>query len=413
MWIARVFALQLFLAAVTASAAWKRGESGLRREIQGDGEIAESSALSQRASSLNRLELDESIGSFALKELQGLLQNKIEQPDHDQKWAYVVFLTQVDDKIIEDVMVLRHSLVQVASPRSKYATGKAKFVAAVTSNLSPHKECLMKAGFDEVIEVPLVNPCPSRDLWLGPIFTRLNAWNLTQFDRVVTLDCDMVVLQNIEELFLHNTLALCSEFPRGSLQGTCKCETPACKGFVDGVVGGFDYTKDPHYINSGLMVIPPNQDQFRKISNYLTKWNLMHDGGYDADSCQPSEQRFIGDMLNDGDKYVPLAAETYNVRLVLMQSMPHLVTNPKVIHYMGAKPQEQATEVHSSWVEGNSFEKWHWRPWFLLRKQISDPPAQCQAAYKIPVPKMTVEIADYLNKLSPEDRAKRDAKCSN
>ena len=42
---------------------------------------------------------------------------------------------------------------------------------------------------------------------LGITFTKLHAWNLTQYSKCVFLDADTMVLQNVDELFSHDELS--------------------------------------------------------------------------------------------------------------------------------------------------------------------------------------------------------------
>lgn len=86
---------------------------------------------------------------------------------------------------------------------------------------------------------------------LHATFTKFHLWNQTQFSRVVFFDADVLVLQNVDELF-----SLPDDVP-----------------FAASPELGF-----PDVFNSGMMVIKPSQDVFSTLTR-LAGTEASFDGG--------------------------------------------------------------------------------------------------------------------------------------
>ena len=63
------------------------------------------------------------------------------------------------------------------------------------------EECATKVGW-KVVPVTLINApvVPLIPHW-GPMFTKLLVWKMTEFDKIIVLDADMLVYQNFDELW--------------------------------------------------------------------------------------------------------------------------------------------------------------------------------------------------------------------
>lgn len=120
--------------------------------------------------------------------------------------AYVTLVTS--DSYVVGALVLAHSLRSVGATR--------KLVCMVTSNLAADSVATLR----ECYEVRFVAPLDSRDERrlnllgrpeLGPTFTKLQLWSLTDLSKVVFLDADMMVLKNIDDLFEREELSACAD----------------------------------------------------------------------------------------------------------------------------------------------------------------------------------------------------------
>ena len=84
---------------------------------------------------------------------------------------------------------------------------------------------------------------------LGITFTKLHAWNLTQYKKCVFLDADTLVLQNVDELFHHAELSAVPD------------------------VGW------PDCFNSGVFVFEPSRVTYEALLQYAVQ-NGSFDGEY-------------------------------------------------------------------------------------------------------------------------------------
>lgn len=95
-----------------------------------------------------------------------------------------------------------------------------------------------------VIRAPMVEPDPvlreknTADRWNATFF-KLNIFNLTQFDKLVFLDLDMILLGNIDDLFQKEHMAAVA---------AGNCIHPDWTG-----------------LNSGLLVLEPSEAEYRRV----------------------------------------------------------------------------------------------------------------------------------------------------
>ena len=125
-------------------------------------------------------------------------------------------------------------------------------VAMVTADISAAARSRLAAQGWEVRDVePIANPAADALLVFprfGAVFTKLRAWELTDFDRIVLLDADTLVLQNVDDLFERPGFAAAPDF------------------FL------------PDRFNSGVMVIPPSKETFDRMVAALSS-APSYDGG--------------------------------------------------------------------------------------------------------------------------------------
>jgi hypothetical protein len=98
---------------------------------------------------------------------------------------------------------------------------------------------------------PLENPNPATAQLFprfAPTFTKLRAWDMTDFDHVVLLDADTIVLQNVDDLFDRPAFAAAPDF------------------FL------------PDRFNSGVMSVAPDATLFHRMVDALST-TTSYDGG--------------------------------------------------------------------------------------------------------------------------------------
>jgi hypothetical protein len=131
------------------------------------------------------------------------------------------------------------------------------FVVLITSSVSSSSVLLLKRLNCIVIQIDLL-PSPStfhpaNARWHNAL-SKLHIWNLTQYDRVVWLDADTMVLGNLDELFY----------------------MPA--SFIGGVNLHTCHLSSAH-LCSMLLVIQPRKDIFTSLINFLTESESPFPGG--------------------------------------------------------------------------------------------------------------------------------------
>jgi glycogenin glucosyltransferase len=137
--------------------------------------------------------------------------------------------------------------------RSLAATGtKADKVMMVSADVSESARTQLESeGWKSRLVEPIENPNP-KTAQLFPrfhnTFTKLRAWDLTDYDHIVFLDADTIVLQNVDELFDRPDFAAAPDF------------------FL------------PDRFNSGVMSLVPNHQVFREMVDRLGKTE-SYDGG--------------------------------------------------------------------------------------------------------------------------------------
>ena len=157
---------------------------------------------------------------------------------------------------------------------------------------------------------PLENPNPeSAQLFarFAGTYTKLRGWELTEFDKIVLMDADTIVLQNIDDLF----------------------DRPSLAAAPDSMVAD--------RFNSGLMVLDPSKEMFERIQKAL--WTTpSYDGG---------DQGFLNIFFSewytmDAAHRLPAGYNMHHFIYQFLRGHPtlraQLEREAKVIHYTVQKP---------------------------------------------------------------------------
>eukprot|EP00271_Cylindrocystis_brebissonii_P022200 TRINITY_DN840_c0_g2_i1.p1 TRINITY_DN840_c0_g2~~TRINITY_DN840_c0_g2_i1.p1 ORF type:complete len:1006 (+),score=150.73 TRINITY_DN840_c0_g2_i1:961-3978(+) len=211
------------------------------------------------------------------------------------KYAFLTLLC--DDVMAEAAMVLVHSVKQTGSPHD---------VIVLCMNVSNRTlEALQVLGAKiEPITDPVKYPFAITSDRLAinkPCrYSKLLMWNMVQYKKMVYLDSDLLVIDNIDELF----------------------ERPQMAAVPD--------TLPPDKFNSGLMVVEPNRAVFRDMLNKV------------ATTISPNvgDQGFLNSYFADwykqsADHHLPY---TYNalVRISRSPAWKHFIApGLKVLHFSG------------------------------------------------------------------------------
>lgn len=216
--------------------------------------------------------------------------------------AYVTTLCN-GDAYVPGVEALGHSLDRTGTPHPK--------LVLVTPDVSASaRRSLERKGWLIRDVAPIANPNPRRQQLFprfANTFTKLRAFSLCDFTKLVLLDADTIVLQNIDDLF----------------------ERPALAAAPDYLL--------PDRFNSGVMVIEPCARTFASMMDALRSTG-SYDGG---------DQGFLNEFF--ADWYHSSAAHRlpagYNMHQFIYQFLraqpslaPQLEREARVIHYTVQKP---------------------------------------------------------------------------
>ena len=135
-------------------------------------------------------------------------------------------------------------------------------------------------------------------------FAKLRLWELTEFERVVFLDADVLVVQNIDRLF---------GYPEFSAAPNL-----------------YETLADFHRLNSGVFVARPSRETFDQMLRHLDRPGLF---------WRRTDQTFLQDFFPDwhGLPYI------YNTLQYVWFNLPALWYPPQihVIHYQYEKPWQR------------------------------------------------------------------------
>jgi hypothetical protein len=157
---------------------------------------------------------------------------------------------------------------------------------------------------------PIANPKPVESRMFrrfDAVFTKLRAWQLTEFDRVVLLDADTLVVQNVDDLFERRPFAAAPDF------------------FM------------PDNFNSGVMVLEPAAETFARMVAAMGV-TQSYDGG---------DQGFLNRFFPDWyampvEHRLPIGYNTAHFIYQFLRAHPgtraELEGKVKIIHYLVQKP---------------------------------------------------------------------------
>jgi len=237
----------------------------------------------------------------------------------ENRFGFVTLATT--DSYASGALVLARSLRAVNT--------SADLVCLISSNLTAPIKKEIENAFDEVRVVDVLNSNDDAMLALlkrpelGVTLTKLHCWKLAQYSKMVFLDADTLVLQNIDDLF-----------NRDELSAVADCGWPSC-------------------FNSGVFVFKPSLDTFTSLVDFANTQGSF-DGG---------DQGLLNDYFSDwstasASKILPFgynvhAAATY----AYAPAFNKFKDQVKVVHFLGAAkpwssrnaPQEEFAQYWQRW----------------------------------------------------------------
>ncbi|MCW2809892.1 MAG: glycosyl transferase family protein [Friedmanniella sp.] len=262
--------------------------------------------------------------------------------------AWATLLTQPD--YVMGVRALRASLEKAGSPYP--------LVVMVTAGIDADARRVLEADGCLLREVQPIRP--NRDLEdsyanarFAEVWTKLAVWRLTEFERLVVLDADMLAVQNMDELFslelADDQIAACH---------ACRCNpnkiasypaswTPDNCAYSHGLgtVGRTGVARARDYLNGGTLVLRPDETVFEGLMAALAAVD-------DLSRYPFAEQDFLNEHF--AGRWVPLAY-AYNALKTLPHQHPALWNADEVknVHYIIDKPWQKPLDPADRYYELN------------------------------------------------------------
>ncbi len=204
-------------------------------------------------------------------------------------------------------MVLGHSL--------RKSGWKHDMVVLVTAEVGARDRARLKQLWHHVLETEHVaNPNSSNELGLeafATCYTKLRVWELTQYDHVVYLDADTIVLGSLEPL----------------LERSCFAAAPCPSA--------------PDLFNTAVMVLQPSAEKFGEMES-LIRTLPSYDGG---------DQGFLNSYFADwftgpAESRLPYQYNTARLSCFYKPSWTRFTSDMRVLHYFGpAKPWSFSSRI--------------------------------------------------------------------
>lgn len=213
----------------------------------------------------------------------------------------------------------------------------AELVCLVSSSISEGTRTRLESEFDEVVVVDVLNSNNDAMLTLlkrpelGVTLTKLHCWKLIQYSKMVFLDADTLVIQNIDDLF-----------ERDEISAVADCGWPSC-------------------FNSGVFVFKPSIDTFNDLIEFA-----KNEGSFDG-----GDQGLLNDFFSDWstksiDRILPFgynvhAAATY----AYVPAFRRFKDQVKVVHFLGStKPWSSKNPPQGEFSQ-------FWQLWWSLYESNS------------------------------------------
>lgn len=169
----------------------------------------------------------------------------------------------------------------------KKTNSKYPFLVLLTPNISK-KTILILKKFNipyKILSEDIHNPTDisKKHRWFKT-YSKLSIFNQTKYSKIVYLDADMLILKNIDELFL------CPHISATNAGGML----PRKKSLI--------------YLNSGLMVVKPSTKIFRDMINKIGRIETKKSGGTKLTPKSGSDQDFF-------NAYYPKWKQSMNLHL--------------------------------------------------------------------------------------------------
>ncbi|MEY8771180.1 glycosyltransferase family 8 protein [Erwinia sp. ACCC 02193] len=228
----------------------------------------------------------------------------------------------------------------------KKSGSRYSLVVMVTENIDAQSRQILEQEGCLVREVQPISPDSSlaqhyANARFSEVWTKLAAWQLTEFKRIVFLDADMLVVQNMDELFAltlaKESIAACH---------ACRCNPNKIPSYPKNwtpencfysYCRGVDHTEQPdevdNYLNGGFLVLTPDRAVYDDMLQKLAEVK-------DLSRYLFAEQDFLNDYYHQRWRPLPYIYNALKTLPFQHSAMWHL-PEVKNIHYIIDKPWER------------------------------------------------------------------------
>ncbi|ANI84271.1 glycosyltransferase family 8 protein [Kosakonia oryzae] len=262
-------------------------------------------------------------------------------------FAWVTLLTQPG--YLRGVETLQRSLRASGSPWP--------LVVMVTPAIDDQMRQHLQTRGCRVQEVPVIGPDPAlahryANERFAEVWSKLAVWRLTEYQRVAFLDADMLVINNMDEVFslplAADTIAAChacrcnpqriASYPESWRPENCYyswCDDPEMHGHPPASLD--------NYLNGGFLVLTPDEAMYQQMMQRLAE-------KADISAYVFAEQDFLNEVFRD--RWQPLHYG-YNALKTLALQHPQMwdLARVKNIHYIIDKPWEKTPQPGDKWYE--------------------------------------------------------------
>jgi xylan alpha-glucuronosyltransferase len=250
--------------------------------------------------------------------------DQIEEPRVPNSWRSYVAAARLFsvDRGREAYATILHSASEyvcgaiVAAQSIRQAGSTRDLVILVDDTISDHhRKGLVTAGWKVRIIQRIRNPKATRDAYNEWNYSKFRLWQLTDYDKVIFIDADLLILRNVDFLFA---------MPEITATGN-----------------------DATLFNSGVMVIEPSNCTFRLLMEHINEITSYNGGdqGYLNEIFTwwhrvPKHMNFLKHFW-DGDSDKMKAAKE-----LLFGADPPVIY---VLHYLGLKPWLCSRDYDCNW----------------------------------------------------------------
>lgn len=180
------------------------------------------------------------------------------------KYAYVTTLFG-NNIYLTGALILGYSLMKTDTSHDR--------IIMVTPDVSDKYRSILKSVYTRVLPIEYLDASPNifidKNTRFKNVFTKLQCLTLIEYQKIVLLDIDMIVLKNIDHLFLLDAPAACIK----------KYTIPYGKKIPPNII----CTKDSKLIgsiNAGLILLEPNLIDWEFIKSDIMKDDQKHQFRY-------------------------------------------------------------------------------------------------------------------------------------